>query len=54
MKSDNLNNVIKMDDYIIIPEGYESDIIVDMNDTFDWKKIDKISDITDYHELYKK
>ena len=44
MDSDSLNNkdnIIRMDDYIRIPEDYEMDIIVDLNNPIDWTKINK-------------
>lgn len=54
MKSDDSNNVVKIDDYIKIPDGYESDIFVDLNNPIKWNKIKKILNITDYYESNKK
>ena len=41
IESNKNKNIIKMDDYIRIPEDYEMDIIVDLNNQIDWKKINQ-------------
>ena len=38
---ENLDNIIYLDDYIRIPEDYDIDIYVDLNNPIDWSLLNK-------------
>ena len=38
---ENLDNIIYLDDYIRIPENYDQDVYVDLNNPIDWSLLNK-------------